>query len=207
MANFPGSAGDIALKRLQFYVIMGRGAAASRLRKAALAASFPRSANSFVSASACDVATCGCARGASSASGLLQGGRRTRVNPADRSQHARASRAVVTQQQEAIRTLELKPQFRLKEVPQVRTDAVGAISMLSAEDLDVKEGVYENVDGRRFEDGRYKAFMAVRLALLFVVRFSLEQKHSSPFLPFALPRPSCIWLQRSNRLRCRNEPV
>ena len=70
-----------------------------------------------------------------------------------------ASRAVVTQQQKA--SLDLKPQFRLQEVPQVRTDAVGAISMLSEEDLTVAEGVYENVDGRRYEDGRYKAFMDV----------------------------------------------
>eukprot|EP00951_Prasinocladus_malaysianus_P034536 scaffold349076_cov48-Prasinocladus_malaysianus.AAC.1 len=33
--------------------------------------------------------------------------------------------------------------------------------MLSEEDLAAKEGLYENVDGRRFEDGRYKAFMDV----------------------------------------------
>jgi len=31
--------------------------------------------------------------------------------------------------------------------------------MLSEEDLSVQQDVYENVDGRRFDDGRYKAFM------------------------------------------------
>lgn len=42
-------------------------------------------------------------------------------------------------------------------VPEVYVDTFGAVSVVSEEK--VKEGVYKNVDGHRFEDGRYKAFM------------------------------------------------
>jgi hypothetical protein len=40
-------------------------------------------------------------------------------------------------------------------IPDVVTDLYGAVSPVGAE---IEEGVFKNVDGHRFEDGRYKAF-------------------------------------------------
>eukprot|EP00775_Hariotina_reticulata_P006936 gene6936-7154_t len=42
-------------------------------------------------------------------------------------------------------------------IPDVVTDLYGAVSPVGAE---IEEGVFKNVDGHRFEDGRYKAFQA-----------------------------------------------
>jgi D-lactate dehydrogenase len=44
-------------------------------------------------------------------------------------------------------------------VPAVKVDLVGAISVVP-EGERVEEGVYKNIDGHRFEDGRYAAFTA-----------------------------------------------
>jgi hypothetical protein len=41
-------------------------------------------------------------------------------------------------------------------VPEITTDLYGAVSAVTAEEG--QPGVYRNVDGQRFEDGRYKAF-------------------------------------------------
>jgi D-lactate dehydrogenase len=41
-------------------------------------------------------------------------------------------------------------------VPEITTDLYGAISAVSQQE--VQEGAFKNVDGHRFEDGRYKAF-------------------------------------------------
>lgn len=41
-------------------------------------------------------------------------------------------------------------------VPEITTDLFGAVSAVSQQQ--VQEGVFQNVDGHRFEDGRYKAF-------------------------------------------------
>jgi hypothetical protein len=41
-------------------------------------------------------------------------------------------------------------------VPEISIDLFGAVSAVSAEE--VQQGVFKNVDGHRFEDGRYKAF-------------------------------------------------
>ena len=48
-----------------------------------------------------------------------------------------------------------------RTVPAVTTDLYGAISAVT-EGSHVEEGVFKNVDGHRFEDGRYKAFIQVR---------------------------------------------
>lgn len=44
-------------------------------------------------------------------------------------------------------------------VPDTTVDAYGAVSVVSEEDADFEEDVYRNIDGRRFEDGRYAAFI------------------------------------------------
>uniref|UniRef100_A0A061R4J9 D-lactate dehydrogenase (cytochrome) n=3 Tax=Tetraselmis sp. GSL018 TaxID=582737 RepID=A0A061R4J9_9CHLO len=90
---------------------------------------------------------------------ILLASRNTRLETVEKRSPAFVSRTVVTQQETTSASVELKPQFRLKEVPQVRTDAVGAISLASEEDLAAKQDVYENMDGRRHDDGRYKEFM------------------------------------------------
>lgn len=61
------------------------------------------------------------------------------------------------------------PSLLHRTVPAVTTDLYGAISAVT-EGSHVEEGVFKNVDGHRFEDGRYKAFIQVR----------------SPSLPLAL---------------------
>lgn len=43
-------------------------------------------------------------------------------------------------------------------VPAVRTDLVGAVSVVSQGEQ-VQEGVFKNIDGHRHEDGRYARFM------------------------------------------------
>lgn len=43
-------------------------------------------------------------------------------------------------------------------IPEIQTDLFGAVSPVSNES--VEEGVFKNVDGHRFDDGRYQAFQA-----------------------------------------------
>jgi D-lactate dehydrogenase len=47
---------------------------------------------------------------------------------------------------------------KLSFIPEVKTDLYGAVSVVSPHD-EVQEGVYKNVDGHRFDDGRYQTFM------------------------------------------------
>jgi D-lactate dehydrogenase len=49
------------------------------------------------------------------------------------------------------------PELRSIVVPEVKVDLYGAVSAVLNQNA-VEEGVYKNVDGHRFEDGRYKAF-------------------------------------------------
>ena len=44
-------------------------------------------------------------------------------------------------------------------IPDTIVDAYGAVSVVSEEDADFQEGMYRNIDGRRYEDGRYAAFI------------------------------------------------
>jgi D-lactate dehydrogenase len=44
-------------------------------------------------------------------------------------------------------------------LPLTHTDAVGAISIVEPHEKDFVPKVWENVDGRRIEDGRYAAFL------------------------------------------------
>jgi hypothetical protein len=44
-------------------------------------------------------------------------------------------------------------------IPLTRIDEVGAISIVEPHEKDFVAKVFENVDGRRIEDGRYAAFM------------------------------------------------
>lgn len=50
----------------------------------------------------------------------------------------------------------LKVDQEVHVVPEITTDLFGAVSPVSGEA--VQEGVFKNVDGHRFDDGRYKAF-------------------------------------------------
>ena len=68
-----------------------------------------------------------------------------------RSAAAQAATAVATK---ATATSSILPS---SVVPAVSTDIFGAISAIT-EGTRVEEGVFKNVDGHRFEDGRYKAF-------------------------------------------------
>lgn len=43
-------------------------------------------------------------------------------------------------------------------VPYTKVDAVGAISILAPHEKDFVPKKYENIDGRRIEDGRYASF-------------------------------------------------
>lgn len=65
--------------------------------------------------------------------------------------------AMPAMQQTAVKTL---PELVFSStVHATRVDEVGAVSVVSEQD-NVQPGVYRNVDGHRFEDGRYAAFMA-----------------------------------------------
>lgn len=64
-------------------------------------------------------------------------------------------------------------------VPAVHTDIFGAVSMVSASEK-VEEGVYKNVDGHRFEDGRYAKFIEEITAFI-----PKERQYSDPVRTFA----------------------
>lgn len=54
------------------------------------------------------------------------------------------------------------PEPAMKRAPlQTQVDRVGAVSVIAETDEPVQEGVYQNRDGHRFEDGRYGAFAKV----------------------------------------------
>lgn len=53
--------------------------------------------------------------------------------------------------QEAVR---VEP--RVAVVPEITTDLFGAVSPVSNEQI--QEGLFKNIDGQRFDDGRYTAF-------------------------------------------------
>lgn len=44
-------------------------------------------------------------------------------------------------------------------IPLTRIDEVGAISIVEAHEKDFVPKFFENIDGRRIEDGRYAAFI------------------------------------------------
>ena len=52
-----------------------------------------------------------------------------------------------------------QPVEEASPVPDTIVDAYGAVSVVSEEDAEFEDDVYRNIDGRRFEDGRYAAFM------------------------------------------------
>lgn len=62
-----------------------------------------------------------------------------------------------TVSQVAVKTATQAPSLIKVVVPEVKTDLYGAISAISPGE-EVQEGVFRNIDGHRFEDGRYKAF-------------------------------------------------
>jgi D-lactate dehydrogenase len=68
------------------------------------------------------------------------------------SQQKRSSSAVAA----AVATTQ--PLASVVHVPAVNTDLYGAISAVMEGD-NVQQGLFKNVDGHRFEDGRYKAFI------------------------------------------------
>ncbi|GBF96948.1 glycolate dehydrogenase [Raphidocelis subcapitata] len=57
----------------------------------------------------------------------------------------------------AAQALKVEPQVEV--VPEIKIDLFGAVSAAEAED-GIQPGVFKNVDGHRFEDGRYAAFTA-----------------------------------------------
>ena len=62
--------------------------------------------------------------------------------------------------------------FGNNKVPVTRVDHVGAISVVDEGEVDGEVAVFENVDGKRVEDGRYAAFVkeiSGTLCLYFVV--------------------------------------
>lgn len=59
--------------------------------------------------------------------------------------------------QVAVKTATQAPSLVKVVVPEVKIDLYGAISAVSPGEQ-VQEGVYKNVDGHRFDDGRYKQF-------------------------------------------------
>lgn len=86
-----------------------------------------------------------------------------------RAASALAAQATVT----ATRTL------ALSQVPAVQTDLYGAISAVT-KGQQAEPGVYKNVDGHRFEDGRYKAFVEEITAFI-----PKERQFSDPVRTFA----------------------
>eukprot|EP00882_Tetradesmus_deserticola_P010723 GHRQ01011324.1.p1 GENE.GHRQ01011324.1~~GHRQ01011324.1.p1 ORF type:complete len:250 (+),score=75.49 GHRQ01011324.1:132-881(+) len=82
-------------------------------------------------------------------------------------QHGIGSSAVAAEQGAAAASLQLvrgnamaavatEQQQRVHVVPEITTDIFGAVSPMSNEQIE--EGVFRNVDGHRFDDGRYTAF-------------------------------------------------
>ncbi|KXZ46746.1 hypothetical protein GPECTOR_41g711 [Gonium pectorale] len=64
-------------------------------------------------------------------------------------------------------------------VPAIRTDLVGAVSMVS-EGEKVEPGVFKNIDGHRFDDGRYQAF--IEEITKFIPK---ERQYTDPVRTFA----------------------
>jgi D-lactate dehydrogenase len=64
-------------------------------------------------------------------------------------------------------------------VPDIKVDLVGAVSMV-AEGEKVEPGVFKNMDGHRFEDGRYAAFIEEITKFL-----PKERQYSDPVRTFA----------------------
>ncbi|KAL6754380.1 glycolate dehydrogenase [Haematococcus lacustris] len=77
----------------------------------------------------------------------------------------------------AVKTAE--PQTISVPVPAVKVDLYGAISVVP-EGQQVQEGVYKNMDGHRFEDGRYAAFVQEISSFI-----STERQYSDPVRTFA----------------------
>lgn len=70
------------------------------------------------------------------------------VAPADSWSGSKANRSALAQ-----------PVEEVSAVPDTFVDAYGAVSIVSEEDAEFEDDVYRNIDGRRFEDGRYAAFI------------------------------------------------
>ncbi|GIL81459.1 hypothetical protein Vretimale_972 [Volvox reticuliferus] len=64
-------------------------------------------------------------------------------------------------------------------VPAIKTDLVGAVSMVS-EGEKVEPGVFKNIDGHRFDDGRYQAF--IEELTKFIPK---ERQYTDPVRTFA----------------------
>ncbi len=59
----------------------------------------------------------------------------------------------------ASRSALAQPVEEVTAIPDTCVDAYGAVSVVSEEDTDFQDDVYRNIDGRRYEDGRYAAFI------------------------------------------------
>ena len=88
-------------------------------------------------------------------------------------QQARAASQV------AVKTATSAPSMIKVVVPEVKTDLYGAISAVSPNEQ-VQPGVYKNIDGHRFDDGRYKAFQEELLKFI-----PKERMFSDPVRTFA----------------------
>eukprot|EP00879_Flechtneria_rotunda_P005018 GHRR01005294.1.p1 GENE.GHRR01005294.1~~GHRR01005294.1.p1 ORF type:complete len:211 (+),score=33.95 GHRR01005294.1:181-813(+) len=66
-----------------------------------------------------------------------------------------ASLQHVRGQAQAVRA-EVRVEPQVQVVPEITTDLFGAISPVS--DAEIHEGMFRNIDGHRFDDGRYQAF-------------------------------------------------
>ncbi|PNW82667.1 hypothetical protein CHLRE_06g288700v5 [Chlamydomonas reinhardtii] len=110
-------------------------------------------------------------RGISTAGGASRGGARGPASPSSLEQQTRQVAQVAVQQstQQAVKVV----------VPAIKVDLVGAVSSVSESDK-VEPGVFKNVDGHRFEDGRYAAF--VEEITKFIPK---ERQYSDPVRTFA----------------------
>ena len=59
----------------------------------------------------------------------------------------------------ALPAQQVATKLRPDALPLTRTDEVGAVSIVEPYELGVLPTVFENVDGKRIEDGRYAAFI------------------------------------------------
>lgn len=98
---------------------------------------------------------------------------------AAQTQQARRGAAALAAQATATATATPTASLTLPQVPAVQTDLYGAISAV-AEGSEPQPGVFKNVDGHRFEDGRYKAFVEEITAFL-----PKERLYSDPVRTFA----------------------
>ena len=69
-------------------------------------------------------------------------------------------------------------QARIELIPEITVDPFGAVSAVSGEE--VQQGVFKNVDGQRFDDGRYKAFQEEISKFL-----PKERQYTDPIRTFA----------------------